>query len=196
MTKTVYATVLAVLVGFGGVVFPLLPRHLTLIGAITIGIPAFLLSFEPSFEPARPGFIRRVMRFALPSGVVAAVGTFTVYGVTRTGPIDATLAESRTATTITLTLIGLYVLVALIRPLRGRHVVLVIGLFGLAAAAYAILSVRDALDLVAVGADVWATIGITLVVMAALVEVGLWVCARIGGHDGAESATTSGRGGG
>ena len=53
LTKTVYATVLAVLIGFIGLPFPFLPRHMTLVGAFTIGIPAFILSFEDRERPRK-----------------------------------------------------------------------------------------------------------------------------------------------
>lgn len=51
--------------------FPFLPRHLTLIGSLTIGIPAFFLVLAHNTERARTGFVRRMLRLALPSGVIA-----------------------------------------------------------------------------------------------------------------------------
>ncbi len=42
LTKTVYAMILALATGALSFVFPFLPRHLTLIGALTIGIPVVL----------------------------------------------------------------------------------------------------------------------------------------------------------
>jgi cation-transporting ATPase E/undecaprenyl-diphosphatase len=41
VTKSIYAMLLAFAVGVADMAFPLLPRHLTLVGALTIGIPAF-----------------------------------------------------------------------------------------------------------------------------------------------------------
>ena len=66
VVKTVYAFLLAVLVGIFGQPFPFVPRHLTLVGTLTIGAPAFFLALAPSAERARPGFIPRVLRFAIP----------------------------------------------------------------------------------------------------------------------------------
>jgi len=59
-----------------GFAFPFLPRHLTLVGAITIGIPSFFLALAPNTERFRPGFVERVLRFAIPTGLLAAVATF------------------------------------------------------------------------------------------------------------------------
>ncbi len=55
VTKTVYAMLLAIGVGVFERSFPFLPRHLTLIGALTIGIPSFFLALAPNAERARAG---------------------------------------------------------------------------------------------------------------------------------------------
>ena len=59
--------------------FPFLPRHLTLIGALTIGIPSFFLALAPNTERFRPGFVGRVLRFAIPTGTLAAIATLLAY---------------------------------------------------------------------------------------------------------------------
>lgn len=163
ITKTVYATALAVAVGVAMVPFPLLPRHFTIVSEWTIGIPAFVLSLAPSEHRARPGFLRRTLRFAVPAGLTAAMMTFVVYLATRSGPADATQAEARTAATITLTLVGFWILHRLIQPLTRSDVVLltVLGIsFVLAflidpvAEFYALDVPRPAVGLAIVGATV------------------------------------------
>lgn len=52
LTKTFYALVLTLSTGVASVVFPFLPRHLTLITSLTIGIPSFFLALAPSAERA------------------------------------------------------------------------------------------------------------------------------------------------
>jgi cation-transporting P-type ATPase E len=115
VTKTVYATLLALAVGVAGQPFPFLPRHLTLVSSLTIGIPGFFLALEPNTQRARPGFVRRVLAFAVPAGVIAAAGTFTVDRVTDLAniPVD----QARTTATLTLAGIGLVVLALVARPL-------------------------------------------------------------------------------
>src|SRR6266540_3719793 len=71
VTKTVYATALAVAVGIARLPFPFLPRQLTLVGSLTIGIPGFFLALEPNLRRARPDLVRRVLAFAAPAGLVA-----------------------------------------------------------------------------------------------------------------------------
>ena len=53
---------------------PLLPRHLSLAAPCTVGIPAFALALAPSTgRPPKPKFIRDLLRFSVPGGVVSAL---------------------------------------------------------------------------------------------------------------------------
>ncbi|HEY0215290.1 MAG TPA: HAD-IC family P-type ATPase, partial [Cellulomonas sp.] len=122
LTKTVYSVLLAVLVGLAGLAsrllgsaalpFPFQPIHVTIAGWFTIGIPAFVLSLAPNAERARPGFVRRVLTAALPSGVVVGLATFVSYLVAYPG--DAASAAERTqastAALVTLLVGALWVL--------------------------------------------------------------------------------------
>jgi cation-transporting P-type ATPase E len=116
LTKTVYALLLAVAVGIAGFPFPFLPRHLTIVGSLSIGIPAFFLALAPNAQRARPGFTGRVLRFAIPAGLVAAVATFTAYALVLDSPY-ASFAEARTMATVVLIGTGLWLLTVLARPL-------------------------------------------------------------------------------
>lgn len=66
LVKTVYSVLLAILVVCWQVEYPFLPRHLTLLSTLTIGVPAFFLALAPNTERARPHFVRRVMRYSIP----------------------------------------------------------------------------------------------------------------------------------
>jgi cation-transporting ATPase E len=123
ITKTTYSLLLAVAVGVAGVPFPFLPRHLTLIGAITIGIPGFFLALEPNDRLVHGGFVRRVLRFAVPSGTLAAVATFVSYMVARQASYLAG-DQRRTVATLVLVTVGLWVLARLMRPLSPWRAVL------------------------------------------------------------------------
>ena len=72
VTKTVYAMILAVVIGIARWPYPFLPRHLTIVSSLTIGIPAFFLALAPNSRYV-PGFVRRVVLFAGPAGLIAAV---------------------------------------------------------------------------------------------------------------------------
>jgi cation-transporting ATPase E len=115
VTKTVYATVLALAVGLAGLAFPFLPRHLTLISSLTIGIPGFFLALEPNTQRSRPGFVRRTLGFAAPAGLAAALGTLVAYQVADVA--DVPQDEARTTATLALAGLGLVVLALAARPL-------------------------------------------------------------------------------
>jgi len=122
VTKTVYATLLAIAVGVARLPFPFLPRQLTVISSLTIGIPAFFLALAPNTERARPGFVHRVGSFALPVGAVAAVSTFVAYALARAEGVG--LAGARTSAVCVLVGIGLWVLTILSRPLTTPRICL------------------------------------------------------------------------
>ena len=159
VTKAVYAVLLTAIIGFQRIEFPFLPRHLTLIGTFSIGLPGMILALAPSTNVVRPGFLRRVLRFSLPAGLVAAVSTWLVYLYARDGAHDdiapQVLAQARSAATVTLLGIGLVVLVVTSRPLRLWK----IGLAGVMAASYGVVLgvpfIRDFFELSLPTAQVW-----------------------------------------
>src|SRR6185312_11859486 len=79
LTKTLYALILAIAIAAAVKPYPFLPRHFTLIDALTIGIPGFFLALAPNPERARPEFLRRVIRFTVPHGVLVAAVTLAAY---------------------------------------------------------------------------------------------------------------------
>jgi cation-transporting ATPase E len=129
LTKTVYATLMALAVGVAHVPFPFLPRHLTIVSSLTIGIPAFFLALAPNDCRAVPGFVERVLRFAVPAGVLAAAATMGAYGLARADDLPQT--EARTTATITLFVVALWVLAILARPFTWWRYELVGSMAGL-----------------------------------------------------------------
>ena len=118
LSKTVYAVFLALVIGLMGLPNPFIPLQMTVVGWFTIGIPAFLLSLPPNKERARPGFVRRVLSLAVPSGVIiGAVSTIT-YVVTRGfGAVSAVVqAQASTATLAALIITSVWVLAVVARP--------------------------------------------------------------------------------
>ncbi|ORT58795.1 HAD-IC family P-type ATPase [Streptomyces sp. CB03238] len=172
LTKTVYSVLLAILVVCSGIEYPFLPRHLTLLSTLTIGAPAFFLALAPNKERAKPNFVRRVMRYAIPGGIVAAAATFTTYLLARThysGP-DALSAET-SAATLTLFLVSMWVLAIVARPYTWWRIALV----AVMGAAFLLVLVvpwlQDFFALRLVGTTMpWAAVAIAAV-GAALVEL-------------------------
>ncbi|MEV6509718.1 HAD-IC family P-type ATPase [Streptomyces sp. NPDC051642] len=126
LVKTVYSVLLAVLVVCWRVEYPFLPRHLTLLSTLTIGIPAFFLALAPNTERAKPHFVRRVMRYSIPGGVIAGAATFVTYLIARHHYVGkGALGAETSAATLTLFLISMWVLAIIARPYTWWRVVLV-----------------------------------------------------------------------
>lgn len=169
LTKTVYAMLLAVAVGIADITFPFLPRHLTLVGALTIGIPAFFLSLEQNAERARPGFVGRVLRFAAPAGLIIAAATFAAYAMVHTY-LGSSLEIARSAATVALFAVATAVLVIVAQPLKPMRGVLV----GSMVAAFVIVLglpwLQTFFALGALPTDVWLAVSGIVTVSAALLH--------------------------
>ncbi|MEU2022599.1 cation-translocating P-type ATPase [Streptomyces sp. NPDC016469] len=183
LTKTVYSVLLAVLVVCFQVEYPFLPRHLTLLSTLTIGVPAFFLALAPNKERAHPHFVRRVMRYAIPSGVIAAAATFVMYLIARhhysgTGALDA----ETSAATLTLFLVSMWVLAIIARPYTWWRICLVAAM-GLAfLVVLAVPWLQDFFALKLVGTLMpWTAVGIAVVASAALEYAWRLVGRRFGG---------------
>ncbi|MCF6525479.1 HAD-IC family P-type ATPase [Streptomyces sp. JJ36] len=190
LTKTVYSVLLALLVICWQLPYPFLPRHLTLLGSLTIGVPAFFLALAPNKERARPHFVRRVMRYAVPSGLLAATATFVTYLLARAhyGGAQALRAET-SAATLTLFLVALWILAIVARPYTWWRIglVLTMGLGFLVVLATPLL--QDFFQLRLVGTTMpWTAVGVAAAT-AVLLEIA-WraVRRRLAAEEAAEAA--------
>ena len=142
VTKTVYALLLALAVGVAFLPFPFLPRQLTLVGGLTIGVPSFFLAFSQQAPRARPGYVRRVLSFSIPAGICAAAATFVAYAFGRLAP-DVNVDESRTTATMVLLAVGLALVTRLARPLNPARILLVAGMAAAYVVAIAVPPIRE-----------------------------------------------------
>jgi cation-transporting ATPase E len=180
LVKTVYSVLLAVLVVCWQVEYPFLPRHLTLLSTLTIGVPAFFLALAPNKERAKPHFVRRVMRYSIPGGVIAAVATFATYLIARHHYTGAGALDAETsAATLTLFLISMWVLAIIARPYTWWRLALVaaMGLGFLLVLVVPWLQEFFALKLVGVTMP-WIAVGIAVAAAAVLEFSWRWVDRR------------------
>ena len=170
VTKTVYATLMALSVGVLHVPFPFLPRHLTIVSSLTIGIPAFFLALAPNDRRAVPGFVGRVLRFAVPAGTLAAVATMSAYAFARSQ--DVSQIEARTTATIALFIVALWVLAILSRPTDFWRLGLETAMAGLFVVTLLVPWSRHFFALDMARADITAVAVAIAAAAAALLEVG------------------------
>ncbi|MFD4529512.1 HAD-IC family P-type ATPase [Streptomyces sp. NPDC058470] len=180
LVKTVYSVLLAILVVCWQVEYPFLPRHLTLLSTLTIGVPAFFLALAPNKERARPNFVRRVMRYSIPGGVIAAVATFVSYLIARhhyTG--TGALAAETSAATLTLFLISMWVLAIVARPYTWWRIALVATMGGAFLLVLVVPWLQNFFALKLVGVTMpWIAVGIAAVAAVALELTWRWVDRR------------------
>jgi cation-transporting ATPase E len=194
LTKTVYSVLLAVLVGLAGLsakifgsdplLFPFQPIHVTIAAWFTIGIPAFVLSLAPNNERAHPGFVRRVMTSALPSGLVVGTATFISYLAAYQGRAATVIEQTQasTAALITLLVTMVWVLAVVARPYEWWRVALV-GLSGLAYVVIFSIPLAQKTFLLDSSNIALASMGLGIGLLgAAAIEVIWWVQGRILGE--------------
>ena len=183
-TKTVWAAILALAVALVGLPYPMLPRQLTLVDTAAIGIPAFFLALAPNPRRYVPGFVGRVARFVLPTGLLAAVVVFASYLLVRR--LGASVAEARAMETAIFALVGLRVVSLIERPLRGWRLGLVLTMACLVTLAYVVPVTRSFL---ALNLGDWREI-----VATAAMGVVAWFLLALGWRVGERVWPTSGEG--
>jgi cation-transporting ATPase E len=145
VSKNTYSFLLVLLVTIVGLPYPFVPRHLTLISSITIGIPAFFLALGPNPARYRPGFLGRVLWFSVPAGGIVGASVFTAYAIANLE--HATPEELRTSATVAAMVTALWILAVLARPYRPWKIALVATMAAIGTAAIAVPPVRELFEL-------------------------------------------------
>lgn len=74
LVKTIFSFLLSVMFLFSSSAYPFQPIQLTLISALFIGAPSFLLALEPNKDRVQGRFIANVLKKALPGGLTVVLG--------------------------------------------------------------------------------------------------------------------------
>ncbi|MFJ3790169.1 HAD-IC family P-type ATPase [Kitasatospora sp. NPDC090091] len=163
LVKTVYSVLLALLVIFTHSPYPFLPRHSTVLSTLTIGVPAFFLALAPNNERARTGFVRRVLRLAVPGGIIAGTATFTAYALARANHTTDLEADTSVAT-LTLFIVAIWVLAIVARPYNWWRLLLIGTMCGAFALVLTVPWLSDFFELSLAGIrDPWMGVAIALV---------------------------------
>ena len=132
LVKNIFSVGRSLIAIFTALPYPVVPVHLTLISALTIGVPSFFLAMEPNYQRFSGHFLRGVLRRAFPGGltnifvVLAAQAFMPVFGLT--------LAQIGTVSAAILSAVGMLVLYRVCSPFdRWRRIVWVAMALGLLA---------------------------------------------------------------
>ena len=126
LTKTIYATLLAILFLFISMDYPFQPIQLSLTSAITIGIPSFILALEENKEKIKGNFIKNVISKSLPSALticIDVIGVMIISCIFKLNP-----NEISTMSVILVAFTGFVLLFKLCYPFNSIRFILYISL--------------------------------------------------------------------
>jgi cation-transporting P-type ATPase E len=81
VTKTVWTALLAIAVSVALLPYPFLPRHLTIIDTLTIGVPSFFLALAPNQRRYLPGFASRVRTAAVLVAFILSLSVLVLFAI-------------------------------------------------------------------------------------------------------------------
>ena len=119
LVKNILSFFLSLITLFAGFPYPFNPIQITLISALTIGFPSFVLALEPNHEMVRGKFMNNVLRRALPGGLtnimlIVGIELFTM-------AFTFERATLSTLATVIMGEVGLLVLYYISRPMDWKR---------------------------------------------------------------------------
>ena len=103
LTKTVYATLLAILFIFLKFDYPFEPIQLSLISTITIGIPAFVLALEPNYNIVTGNFFLNILKKSIPGGLTIVVNVLCVVLISKIFNLDSDIISTMAVILVAIT---------------------------------------------------------------------------------------------
>ena len=168
LAKTTYAAILVIITALVGWRYPFLPRQFSYIDSLTIGIPAFFLALWPNRRRYVPGFLRRTLSLAMPTGAVLAAAALTAFGIVE-GPPSS---RESTAAILALMVGAIWLLVITSRPLTPVKCALLTAVAVATIGGVALGPVRDFFQMVWPAPWEWAVIVGVGLCAGALIEAG------------------------
>lgn len=114
LVKNIFSLGLALVTLLSGLQFPLEPFHLSIVSALTIGVPGFFLALEPNYERVTGNFLLGTLRRAFPGGLTNILVVLTALGFMEFFHVPAT--DVKSISTAILCTVGLSVLLQVCIP--------------------------------------------------------------------------------
>lgn len=126
LVKNIFSILTTVFTLIAANLYPLYPTQLSLLGAFTIGTPAFFLALQPNKELIRGDFLVNVILKALPAGLADFImlAAISIHG----NVLGMSNEQISTVAIVILLFIGLEALVRICRPFDGIRIVLCIAM--------------------------------------------------------------------
>ena len=129
LVKTIFSTILSVLLLFLPMSYPLEPIQITLFGSTTIGIPAFLLALRSNKSKINGNFLKNIIMKAFPSGICDVCGIMAILVYNAMFPLPENVLG--TMTTYFITFIGFLTLFKVCIPFDKRNIAMFSVLLGI-----------------------------------------------------------------
>lgn len=122
LVKNIFSILTTVFTLIAANLYPLYPTQLSLLGAFTIGTPAFVLALQPNKELIRGDFLVNVILKALPAGLADFImlAAISIHG----NILGMSNEQISTVAIVILLFIGLAALVRICRPFDGIRILL------------------------------------------------------------------------
>ena len=127
LVKNIFSFALSIItLFFANMPYPMMPLHLSMISALTIGIPSFVLALEPNKELVKGRFLQNVITRATPGAVtnILMILLLEMFYLTF-GREIISLDSLRTMSALIVSVIGLMVLYHTCKPLNWKRWTLV-----------------------------------------------------------------------
>ena len=129
LAKTMYSSMLLIMFLFLSYSFPFIPIHITLISVFAIGVPAFVLTFEPNNERVKGNFIKNVLKKSFPTSLTIIFDIILISILTSIKNYsDMTLS---TLAVILTTFTSFILLFKICRPLNKFRIILISSMISL-----------------------------------------------------------------
>jgi cation-transporting ATPase E len=182
LVKNIYALVLALISVATLRAYPLAPIQLTLISTLTIGVPGFFLALAPNRRRYVRGFLGRVLRFSVPTGLITGIAAYAGYAAARWFASGTGVEGARTTATVVVLVVGLWTVGVLARPLVAWKLGLVVAMAGAAALVLVVPALSEGVFLLHVTPQVLLLAAVPAAAGALLVEVAFRVSGLLTAH--------------
>ena len=126
LVKNILSFFLAIITLFADFPYPFIPIQLTLISALTIGIPSFFLALEPNHDLVQGRFLHNVFRKSFPGGLTAIF--VVLFAELFVYALDLELQELSTICVVIMAINCLMVIYYAARPMDLKRTVLLVAM--------------------------------------------------------------------
>lgn len=122
LVKTIYSSAFALLSIIFALIYPFMPIQLSLISALTVGVPSFFLAIEPNKARVKGKFLTNVFSKALPGGITNLINMVGISIICSS--IGYSTGQMSTIATLVAGFTGMLILFQVCKPFDAKRVVL------------------------------------------------------------------------